>query len=72
MRRVLIIGAGVIGTVYGSHLGVAGHAVSVLCHPPRTDDIAARGLAARDVLTGSRAPRYRSSRTRQPGATTWS
>lgn len=53
--RVLIVGAGVIGTVYGAQLGAAGHAVSVLSHPPRTDNVAARGLAARDVLTGSRA-----------------
>lgn len=53
--RVLIIGTGVIGTVYGAHLGAAGHAVSVLSHPPRTDDVATRGLAAHDVLTGSRA-----------------
>ena len=40
--RVLIAGAGVIGTEYGAHLGAAGHAVSVLSHPPRTDEIAAR------------------------------
>jgi 2-dehydropantoate 2-reductase len=52
--RILIAGAGVIGTVYGAHLGAAGHAVSVLRHPPRTIDVAARGLTARDVLTGSR------------------
>lgn len=52
--RVLIAGAGVIGTVYGVHLGAAGHAVNVLRHPPRTDEVAARGLAARDVLEGSR------------------
>jgi len=53
--KVLILGAGVIGTVYGAHLGAAGHAVSVLHHPPPTDDIATGGLAARDVLTGNRA-----------------
>jgi 2-dehydropantoate 2-reductase len=52
--RILVVGAGVIGTVYGAHLGAAGHAISVLSHPPRTADIAARGLTARDVLTGSR------------------
>lgn len=52
--RVLVVGAGVIGTVYGAHLGAAGHDISVLRHPPRTDDISARGLAARDVLTGDR------------------
>ena len=52
--RILVVGAGVIGTVYGAHLGVAGHAVSLLSHPPRTADIAAGGLTARDVLTGNR------------------
>lgn len=50
--RVLIVGAGVIGTVYGAHLGAAGHSICVLSHPPRTDEIAAHGLIARDVLTG--------------------
>lgn len=53
--KVLLIGAGVIGTVYGAQLGAAGHVISVLRHPPRTDDIAAHGLVARDVLDGSRA-----------------
>jgi 2-dehydropantoate 2-reductase len=52
--RILVAGAGVIGTVYGAHLGAAGHAISVLSHPPRTAGIAARGLAARDVLAGGR------------------
>lgn len=51
--RVLIVGAGVIGTVYGANLGAAGHAVSVLSHPPRINEVAAGGLAARDVLTGN-------------------
>lgn len=52
--QVLIVGAGVIGTVYGAHLGAGGHAVSVLRHPPRTDDIAIHGLATRDVADGRR------------------
>jgi 2-dehydropantoate 2-reductase len=52
--RVLIVGAGVIGTVYGAHLASAGHAVSVLSHPPRTQDVARNGLIAHDVLEGSR------------------
>ena len=38
--KVLIVGAGVIGTVYGAHLAAAGNTVSVLCHRPRTDDVA--------------------------------
>jgi ketopantoate reductase len=50
--RVLIVGAGVIGTVYGTHLGAAGHTVHVLSHSSRTDGVAVRGLAARDVLSG--------------------
>jgi 2-dehydropantoate 2-reductase len=44
----------VIGTVYGAHLAGAGHAVSVLSHPPRTENVARNGLIARDVLEGSR------------------
>ena len=50
--KVLIIGAGVVGTVYGAHLAAAGHEVQVLSHPPRTDDIRLAGLRARDVLDG--------------------
>ena len=47
---MLIVGAGVIGTVYGAHLAAAGNKVSVLSHPPRTDEVAAGGLCARNVL----------------------
>jgi 2-dehydropantoate 2-reductase len=50
--RVLLVGAGVIGTVYGAHLAAAGHTVSVLSHPPRTDDVAVTGLLARDLDDG--------------------
>ena len=52
--KVLIVGAGVIGTVYGAHLAAAGNAVSVLSHPPGTDEVASRGLSAVDVLDESR------------------
>jgi 2-dehydropantoate 2-reductase len=52
--NVLIVGAGVIGTVYGAHLGAAGHTVHVLSRPPRTDGIAVHGLAAHDVVSGAR------------------
>jgi 2-dehydropantoate 2-reductase len=50
--RVLIVGAGVIGTVYGAQLAAAGNDVSVLSHGPRTVAVAAGGLTARDVLNG--------------------
>ena len=43
-----------IGTVYGAHLAAAGHAVSVLSHPPRTEEVARAGLIAVDVHDGSR------------------
>ena len=54
--NILIVGAGagVIGTVYGAHLAAAGTHISVLSHGRRTDEVAAGGLCARDVLGGGR------------------
>jgi 2-dehydropantoate 2-reductase len=52
--KVLIVGAGVIGTVYGAHVAAAGHQVSVLSHGRRTGEVAAGGMCARDVLGGGR------------------
>jgi ketopantoate reductase len=52
--EVLLIGAGVIGTVYGSHLSADGQLVSVLAHGAHTDAIAEGGLAATDLATGVR------------------
>src|SRR5580693_3372932 len=54
VMKMLIVGAGVIGTVYGAHIAAAGNQVSVLSHGRRTDEVAARGLCARDVLGGGR------------------
>jgi len=51
--QILIIGAGVIGTVYGAHLGAAGNAVSVLAHGSRTEAIASVGLLARETIHGT-------------------
>ncbi len=45
----LVVGAGVVGTVYGAHLAAAGNSVQVLSHGPRTDEVAAGGLRAREV-----------------------
>jgi 2-dehydropantoate 2-reductase len=47
--KILIVGAGVIGTVYGAQLGAGGHDISVLAHRARTDDVARDGLLAEDV-----------------------
>jgi 2-dehydropantoate 2-reductase len=52
--KVLVVGAGVIGTVYGAHLAAAGHKVSVLSHGPRTDEVTALGLRACDMSSGRR------------------
>ena len=52
--KMLIVGAGVIGTVYGAHIAAAGNQVSVLSHDRRTGEVAAAGLRARDVLGGGR------------------
>ncbi len=51
--HILIVGAGVIGTVYGAHLGAEGHRISVLAHGERTATIAARGLRVREVTSGA-------------------
>jgi 2-dehydropantoate 2-reductase len=51
---MLIVGTGVIGTVYGAHVAAAGHQVSVLSHGPRTGEVAAGGMCARNVLGGER------------------
>ena len=50
--KVLIVGAGVVGTVYGAHLAAAGSTVEVLSHGSRTGEVAAGGLGARDVADG--------------------
>ncbi len=46
---VLLIGPGVIGTVYGVQLASAGHHVSVLSHGPRTDEVRRDGFVCQDV-----------------------
>lgn len=42
--KMLVVGAGVIGTVYGAHIAAAGSKVSVLSHGPRTSEMAARAF----------------------------
>ena len=52
--KLLLVGAGVIGTVYGAHLAAGGVTVSVLDHGRRTREVARDGLVALDVLDGQR------------------
>lgn len=51
--RVLVVGAGVIGTVYGAQLAAGGHSVAVLAHGQRTDHVGVVGLVIRDALSGA-------------------
>src|ERR1700722_9850043 len=53
--KVLIVGAVGVETVDGAHLAAAGNAVSVLRHGPRTDEVTAGGLCAREVTGGGLA-----------------
>jgi ketopantoate reductase len=50
--RVLIAGAGVIGTVYGTQLAKRGHSVDVLAHGLRTEQIQRTGLLTTDAISG--------------------
>jgi 2-dehydropantoate 2-reductase len=52
--KLLLVGAGVIGTVYGAHLAAGGVNVSVLDHGRRTAAVVRHGLVALDVLGGRR------------------
>jgi 2-dehydropantoate 2-reductase len=49
---VLIVGAGVIGSVYGAHLAAAGLSVSILARGGRAESIARDGLVIKNVITG--------------------
>jgi 2-dehydropantoate 2-reductase len=50
--NVLVVGSGVIGTVYGAVLASSGANVDVLDHGARTAEVATKGLRAYDVAGG--------------------
>lgn len=50
--RILVIGAGVIGSVYGGRLALAGHDVTVMARGSRLQAIASGGLKLHDVVSG--------------------
>lgn len=52
--RTLVIGAGVIGSVYAGRLVDAGHAVTLCARGLRADQLRARGLLIEDAQTGHR------------------
>jgi 2-dehydropantoate 2-reductase len=53
--KILVFGAGVIGTLYGARLHRAGHHVTVLARAPRRADIQRHGLVLEDIETGARS-----------------
>jgi ketopantoate reductase len=53
--RVLLVGAGVIGSVYGILLARSGHQVDVLAHDQRAQQIKRTGLCITDIVTGAKA-----------------
>ena len=52
--RILIYGAGVIGSVYGARLGQAGHDVVFLARAAGVEQLRQRGLQVEDAATGAR------------------
>jgi 2-dehydropantoate 2-reductase len=53
--KILVYGAGVIGTLYAARLQQAGHAVTVLARGLRLADIRRHGLALQEVESGVRS-----------------
>ena len=47
--RILIYGAGVLGSVYGAHLREGGHDVTVLARGQRLDDIRKHGIVLEEL-----------------------
>jgi 2-dehydropantoate 2-reductase len=52
--KVLVYGAGVIGTLYGAKLADAGHKVTVIARGRRFADIRQHGLVLEDMVHGRR------------------
>ena len=52
--KILVCGAGVIGTLYAARLQQAGHHVTVLARGSRRADIERHGLVLEDIVTGAR------------------
>ena len=52
--KILIYGAGVVGTLYGARLQEVGQQVTVLARSSRLADIQRHGLVLEDIVTGTR------------------
>jgi 2-dehydropantoate 2-reductase len=54
VRRILVYGAGVLGSLYAARLHEAGHDVALLARGQRLADLRAHGVVIEDALTGER------------------
>jgi len=52
--RIVVVGAGVIGSIYGARLAGAGHDVTLLARGQRLTDLRAHGLILEDASSGQR------------------
>ena len=52
--RIVVVGAGVIGSIYGGRLARSGHDVTLLARGQRLADLRAHGLVLEDAGTGQR------------------
>ena len=52
--RIVVVGAGVIGSIYGDRLARSGHHVTVLARGQRLADLQAHGLVLEDAGSGQR------------------
>lgn len=52
--RILVYGAGVLGSLYAARLSAAGHGVTVLDRPRRLADIREHGIVLEDAISGQR------------------
>jgi 2-dehydropantoate 2-reductase len=53
--KILVYGAGVIGTLYAARLQAAGHHVTVLAREARLAEIRQHGLVVQEAVTGNRS-----------------
>jgi len=55
LMRIVVVGAGVIDSVYAGRLAAAGHAVTLLARGPRLSDLETHGLVLEDAESGWRS-----------------
>ncbi len=53
--KILVVGAGVIGSIYGGRLAESGHAVDVLARGKRLAELEREGLVLENIVDGSRS-----------------